>query len=154
MPRSPAFRYHQGSLVQPDQGRPESGLRLPVQHPRGLRDAREEADPLHHVHAHQGHLLCQKILNCPKIFCHLSFKLHIQSQCSFTWIQSLKAALALFTMQWNWITPIPFDQMNILVNLFYQLSIVSVKLSSKIWHCNTKSHLITFERSFLNYLII
>ena len=77
---STALRNHQGSAVQLDQGRPESCLRLPVQHARGLRDAREETNPLYHVNAHKGHLLCQKILNVTRLtYCHHSFKFHIKS---------------------------------------------------------------------------
>ena len=58
-----AFRNDPRPVVQPDPCGPEGGLRLPVEHARRLRDAREEADPLHHIHAHQGHLLRHQVLN-------------------------------------------------------------------------------------------
>ena len=46
---------------------PEGGVRLPVQRAGGLRDAREQADPLHHLHAHQGHPLQTEVVQVTTI---------------------------------------------------------------------------------------
>ena len=69
VPRAPALRNDPRPAVELDPRGQEGCLRLPVEHARRLRHAREEADPMHHIDAHQRHLLRQQILKRISVRC-------------------------------------------------------------------------------------